>query len=103
MSLVSVFITTSGRSEALKISKLLVQKRLVACANIFPSIDSIYRWDGKVETAHEAVIIAKTQKKHMKILTDVITSVHSYKNPCIVSLPIQGGAPEYLKWIKENT
>lgn len=103
MSLISVYITTAGHAEARKISNLLVRKKLVACANIIDGIESVYRWKGKVEHSRESIIIAKTQKKHLELLTTVVKSIHSYENPCIVSSPVQGGNLTFLKWIKENT
>lgn len=97
-----VYVTCRDFEEASTISMNLLEKHLVACANIFP-IRSLYSWKGKIEDDSEVAIIMKTQKKHQKKIISEIKSLHSYEVPCIEFLPISTGNPEYLKWVLDET
>jgi periplasmic divalent cation tolerance protein len=103
MELSFVYITTSNMAEAEKIGSMLVENRLAACVNIFEKMTSIYRWEGKVHREPETVIIAKTRTELVNDLTAKVKSLHSYKVPCIVSLPVTGGNPDFLSWIENET
>ncbi len=94
-----VYMTMSGLEEARSIGRALVEERLAACVNILPGMQSIYRWEGKVEDATEVVMIAKTTAAMVPALTDRVKSLHSYECPCVVSLRVDGGYQPYLDWI----
>jgi periplasmic divalent cation tolerance protein len=94
-----VLITASGPQEAEKISSALVAERLAACVNTLPRVRSRYRWKGKVETASETLLIAKTRKDRMTRLIRRVKELHSYSVPEIIALPIAEGSAEYLAWI----
>lgn len=100
MEALFVYITCGSQEEAQKIGASLVQDRLAACANIIPGMTSIYQWKGKIEQDQEIVLIAKTTRSQLEALTQHVTQLHSYEVPCVVALPIQGGNPDYLQWIK---
>lgn len=100
MEALFVYITCGSQEEAQKIGASLVQDRLAACANIIPGMTSIYQWKGKIEQDQEIVLIAKTTRSQLQALTQHVTQLHSYEVPCVVALPIQGGNPDYLQWIK---
>jgi periplasmic divalent cation tolerance protein len=93
-----VYATAGRKKEAEKIAKKLVKEKLVACANYFP-IRSIYRWRGKVLSEREYLLFCKTTKKNFSLVKHTILSVHSYDLPAIVSIPIDGGSADYLRWI----
>jgi periplasmic divalent cation tolerance protein len=95
-----VYMTTVGKDEAARIGRELVSTRLAACVNIIEPMHSIYRWEGKIEEAVEAVLIAKTLESKVPQLIEKVKSMHSYSCPCIISLPIEAGNPQYLEWIK---
>lgn len=97
-----LYITAASQEEAISITHALLGERLIACANILPGATSIYRWQGQIEQAHEVVIIAKTADTLIEKITGRVKSLHSYSCPCIISLPIQDGNPEYLQWLKEQ-
>lgn len=103
MELSFVYITASNMAEAEKIGSILVEKRLAACVNIFEKMTSIYRWEGKVHKEEETVIIAKTRTGLIDELTAKVRELHSYTVPCIVSLPVSGGNPDFLNWIENET
>jgi periplasmic divalent cation tolerance protein len=101
-SAVMGYVTTRNRAEALKIAKRLVGSGLVACANVIPSMSSIYRWEGKVETAAETVLIVKSSQEKVEAITQEIKKLHSYAVPCVVFWKITRGNSDYFKWLKEN-
>ena len=98
----SVYITTASRGEAEKIALAIVEENIAACANIFPGIRSIYRWQGKVEQADECAVIAKTTSVRFDALQKRVKELHSYECPCIVAWPIVAGNEEFLEWITKN-
>jgi len=104
MSNARIVLTTAGsQEEAQKIAHALVERRLAACVNIVPRIESVYRWQGKVETAQEWLLIVKTQATAFDRVRDAIKELHSYDLPECVMLEIAGGSDEYLEWIAEST
>jgi periplasmic divalent cation tolerance protein len=98
-----VYVTTKDRAEACEIGRTLVEARLVACANVFDPVTSIYWWEGAVQEDAEAVLVMKTQADLVAALTERVKEIHSYDCPCVVALPIEGGNPAYLDWIGEET
>lgn len=99
-----IVLTTTGSSEeAAKISRAIVERRLAACVNIVPRMQSVYRWQGKVEQATECLLIIKTEAAAFERLRDTIKELHSYELPECVMLEIVDGSQPYLDWIRENT
>ena len=98
----SIYITTKDEEEAKRIGKTLVEEKLAACVNIYP-VESIYRWEGNIEEDIEAAMLVKTKAGLVEKVISRVRELHSYEVPCIVSLPIEKGNPEYLKWIEEST
>ena len=103
MKEIVVFVTTSSEEEAVKISRVLVEKKLVACANIVPKVRSIFSWEGKIEEEQESLIIFKSTESRFEKLMNKIKDLHSYSVPEVISLPINQGLPEYLKWMHDMT
>jgi periplasmic divalent cation tolerance protein len=99
---VFIYITCRDKEEAEKIGRHLVEKKLAACINIFPEMHSVYWWEGKVESAEEAVLVVKTSKKLADKVTEEVRKLHSYSVPCVIALPVVSGNPDYLKWIGES-
>jgi len=98
-----LYITAPTPDEARRIARELVERRLVACANIVPSIESIYWWDGEVQSGAEALLLAKTKAELVPHVIDAVRELHSYACPCIVSLPIEQGFAPFLQWIGDET
>tara|TARA_R100001143_G_scaffold63588_2_gene72818 strand:- start:75167 stop:75526 length:360 start_codon:yes stop_codon:yes gene_type:complete len=96
-----VYVTTKDREEARKIGAAMVEEKLAACANIIDGMESIYRWEEKVETGKETVLILKTTYNNITKLTRRIKELHSYDVPAIVSINLaeQEGNAEYLNWV----
>lgn len=97
-----VYATTQNRQDAEMIGRALVEERLAACVNIIDGTTSIYRWEGKIETSQEALLIAKTTKPLEERVISRINELHVYDCPCIVTLPIENGYQDFLDWIKES-
>lgn len=98
---ISVYITCSGKEEAEKIARALVEEKLAACVNYFP-INSIYRWKGKVETAEEYAMICKTNREKFTKLRKKVKQLHSYELPVILFTKFRA-EKEVLDWIDETT
>ena len=96
-------VTCASIAEARRIGRSALEKRLAACANIFPGVESIYRWKGKVERAREVPVVIKTTAARLRELEREVKQMHSYDVPEFIVLPIVAGSREYLKWIAENT
>lgn len=98
-----VYITTNSEEEAEIIGRNLVSRKLAACVNIINNMKSIYQWEGKIESADEIVLIAKTKKALVSELIENVKTLHSYKTPCIVAIPIIDGNSDFLNWIRDET
>lgn len=96
-----IVLTTAGSvDEARRIAETLIERKLAACVNIIPKIVSIYRWKGKVEEAEEWMLLIKTSAAFEPV-RDAILEMHSYELPECMSISIENGSPEYLKWLAE--
>ena len=98
-----IYSTIDTIQDARRIAHTLVEEQLVACINIIPKIESIYKWRGKIENDEEVIIIAKTTDKNVKKTIQRIKSLHSYEIPDIIVLPIIGGLKDYLDYITDET
>ncbi len=103
MSAILVYMTAKDIDEAEKLGQALVSKRLAACVNIIPGMRSMYWWDGGVQREEEVVVLAKTRKELAQALTAEVKALHSYEVPCIVTMNIDGGDPDFLNWIAMET
>ena len=99
-----VYVTTADREEAKKLARMLVEDRLVACANILDGMESIYHWEGKVVEGRECLLLLKTPYHNLPKITRKIKANHSYNVPCVISMTVteQEGNEEYLDWILEE-
>ena len=102
MAIQLVYITTDSLEEAQNIGTKLVKERLAACANIIDGMTSVFEWKGKIESAKETILIAKTEASRFEALTQRVTELHSYDVPCIVALPVQQGYPPFLEWVNTS-
>ena len=98
-----VYTTTNNLQEGRKIAHSLVKEKLVACVNIIPNVQSIYKWKNKIEEESEYVLIAKTVDTNIKKTILRIKEIHSYELPDIVVFPIVDGLKEYLEYISKET
>jgi len=94
-----VVLVTTATAEAQSIAELLLSKRKVACVNIVPRVDSLFRWQGKLDSAQESLLIIKTRASLLPEIIEIVKKAHSYEVPEIIALPIIGGDEDYLKWM----
>jgi periplasmic divalent cation tolerance protein len=94
-----IFITTASADEAHSIADLLLNQRKVACVNIIPEVDSLFWWQGKLDSAQESLLIIKTKASLLSEIVRSVREIHSYDVPEIIALPIVGGNRDYLEWI----
>jgi periplasmic divalent cation tolerance protein len=94
------YITCPDKEFAHALSHKLLSEGLIACANILPEMESIYRWEGKIETTKEAVLILKSTVALSDRIIARVESLHPYNTPCILVLPIEKGSEAYVRWLK---
>jgi periplasmic divalent cation tolerance protein len=103
MSEMKIVLTTTGsEEEGRRIAQALVGRRLAACVNIIPSVESVYRWKEKVESAKEWMLVIKTTAAGFGGVRAAISELHSYELPECVLLEIEDGSAEYLNWIADS-
>lgn len=102
-SFIEIHWTSGSLDEARKISRYLVQERLVACAQIVPWIESIYMWNNQIETTQESKITFKTRLENYEAIKEVIQKNTSYEIPEITYMIMDGGNESYLNWLTEST
>jgi len=97
-----VYVTVGSAGEGERLARTLVEERLAACVNRIKSIQSVYRWQGKVEASAEELLIIKTKKELFRRLEKRVRALHSYTVPEIIALPVIAGSTPYLRWLKEQ-
>ncbi len=95
---VFIYITNPSQEKATEIAKHLLEKRLIACANIFP-ISSLYWWEDKIADESEFVLIAKTTDENFEKVKREVEKIHPYSIPCIVKIPVSSNE-KYFEWLK---
>ena len=100
MEPVVVLCTFPDLDQARQIGAALVERQVAACVNLLPGVESIYRWEGKVERAGEVLALIKTTR--YSDLEAAIRELHPYEVPEIIALPVVAGLPAYLKWLSET-
>ncbi len=101
--IILVYIPCKSTEQAKSIGTQLLSKRLCACINIYPEMNSLYFWPPKsesLEEGHEAVLIAKTSKELFKELEEEVNTLHTYDCPCIMAIPTEMINKPYYDWLK---
>jgi len=94
--------TFPDAETARRISSELVTEKFAACANILPSVESIYRWKEKIENANETLVIFKLSENRQAAFQKKLRSLHPYEVPEIIFVQVASGLPEYLRWVAES-
>ena len=103
MGTILVISTLPDRDHAEKMAHSLIEQQLAACVNILPSVTSVYRWQGKVESADETILLIKTTMARYPAVEAAIKARHPYELPEIIAVPISAGLPAYLAWVETET
>lgn len=94
-----VYITAGSRDKAVTLARVLVERRIAACANILGDITSLYWWNGGIAEDDEVAMIAKTVAGKLSELVCVVRELHDYEIPAVVAVPAVGGNDEFLQWV----
>lgn len=97
-----VFMTAANGEEATRLADLLIGAHLAACVQILPEMESVYRWEGKVERQSEVLLLAKTTAARFPELEREVRALHSYETPEIIAVPIVIGSSPYLEWLTQS-
>jgi periplasmic divalent cation tolerance protein len=97
-----VLVTAPGEEEARQIANALVEERLSACVNIVAAIESTYRWEGRVTTERETLLIIKTTDERYAELEQRVKELHSYSTPEVIAIKIERGSSGYLSWLRDS-
>jgi len=98
-----IYCTTSDVMEARKIAHMILEEKLAACVNIFPEIESIYRWKNRIETDAETALFIKTVDEKVSNTIQRIKELHSYDVPEIIVVPLADGLKDYFDFLKQET
>ena len=93
------WITCAHREEAEKIAEELVKEKIVACVNIIPGVTSLFSWEEKVCREEEFLLMVKSVSANQNALIEKVKALHSYSTPEVISVPVQSGNPDYLRWV----
>jgi periplasmic divalent cation tolerance protein len=97
-----ILTTAASVDEARRIARTLVEEHLAACATLIPAVESIYHWDGKVESAGESLLLLKTSVSQLAALEARLHALHTYKVPEFLVLPVESASEGYLAWIRKS-
>lgn len=98
-----VLCTVPSREVAETLARTAVDARLAACVNVVPSVTSIYRWEGKVTSEAEVLLVCKTVRGRVEALMTALRARHPYTLPELIVLPVTGGHAPYLDWVRSET
>jgi periplasmic divalent cation tolerance protein len=97
-----VFMTAASGEEAARLADMLVGAHLAACVQILPEMESVYRWQGKIERQPEVLLLVKTTMNKFEELEREVRALHSYDTPEIVAVPVTAGSTPYLQWLASS-
>jgi periplasmic divalent cation tolerance protein len=100
---VVVLTTLPGDADGAALGRSLVEEKLAACVNLLPAMESVYRWEGRVEQETERQVVIKTSRERVAALWERIRELHPYEVPEFLVLPIIDGNEAYLRWVGEVT
>ena len=102
MPLASVYVTCPDEETARRIARMLLEARLVACANLLP-VTSMYAWEGRIEEAREVAMFLKTRRALVPDVVRAVKDAHPYEVPCVVGFELGEGEPAYDAWVEAET
>ena len=95
-------VTTGGRNDAEKLGEALVVEHLAGCCSVITTVHSIYYWQGELKREHEALLLVKTTESRAAACQEYVRSHHEYELPEILQVAVEGGSPDYLKWLADQ-
>ncbi|MES9924637.1 MAG: divalent-cation tolerance protein CutA [Candidatus Thiodiazotropha endolucinida] len=101
--LLLILCTAPDRETALKLSRSLLEQRLVACVNLSPPVTSVYHWQGRLEESEEILLLIKTTKQQYNNVEATLRAQHPYELPEIIAVPVEQGLDDYIDWVERCT
>lgn len=98
-----LYIPCASADQAQKLATTLLEQRLIACANLLPQMQSIYRWQGKIVSEPEILLLAKAPAHHFAAIEASVKAQHSYECPCIVAFDITAAHAPFIEWLHSQT
>ncbi|HEY2955579.1 MAG TPA: divalent-cation tolerance protein CutA [Candidatus Eisenbacteria bacterium] len=95
-----VFTSFAREDDAVRVTRALIEERLIACANLLPGARSLYRWKGAIEDQSEVVVLMKSRKQDWTALLSRLHELHPYDTPECIAVRVAAGAPKYLAWLE---
>ena len=95
-------VTCPNKTVARRIATALVTRRLAACVNLLPGVESTFRWQGKIDRCREVLLLIKTTRGRFGSLARVLVRLHPYEVPEVIALPITAGSAPYLQWVRAS-
>lgn len=97
-----VLTNLPDRDSAQRLAHQLIESQAAACVNILAECSSMYRWQGKVESASEVPLLIKTTRPAYPRVEELIRKQHPYELPEIIAVPVAAGLPAYLHWVAQE-
>ena len=101
--IILVMTNLPDQDSARRVADALVEQRAAACVNLLPKCTSLYRWQGKIESAHEVPLLIKTTQGAYSRVEALIRELHPYELPEIIAVRVVAGLPDYLQWVRVET
>jgi periplasmic divalent cation tolerance protein len=101
--MIEIWINCPDRATARGLADRLIADRLVACANIFPEIESLYRWKGVIENEPEVPLVVKTRADLFETVAGFVCMHHPYETPSVIGVPVESVNHDYLQWVYAET
>ena len=98
----TVYVTAADEDQAEDLARALLERGLIACANLLPRMRSLYLWKGEVQDDREVAMLLKTRQDRLEELIVAVEQLHPYDVPCVVAWPIEAGSEAYLDWVRET-
>jgi periplasmic divalent cation tolerance protein len=100
---IRIVLTTAGsRDEGASIGRTLVEERLAGCATSLPGVESVYHWNGEIETGTETLLLLKTDVDRLDALHTRLLALHSYETPEFLVLTVEAASQGYREWLKAS-
>ncbi len=99
----SVYLTAADPDAAAALGAALLDRRLIACANVLPGVRSLYRWQGEIADEAEVALVCKTAADRIDALIAAVEELHAYDVPCVVAWPVAEASAAYAHWVVAET
>ena len=100
--ILTVQTTFASEEDAVRVARVLLEERLVACAQVVPGVRSLYHWKGAIADAREVLVLMKTRKQDWMAMLSRLHDLHPYETPECIAVRVASGAPRYMEWLEQT-